>query len=265
MTTSGYVEANGVNYYYEIHGQGEPLLVLHGGMGTIDMFGLVLPGLTANRQVIAVELHGHGRTALGDRPIRLQDMGDDMAVVVRALGYEQVDAFGYSMGGGVAFRLAVQHPDLVRRLVLMSAGFSTDGFHADIRPIQAQMSAAAADMMKDTPMYEAYAAVAPHPEDFPKLLDRMGDLMREDYDWSADVKTLKMPVMLVFGDNDMFTSHHMAEFYNLLGGNVRDAGWGREHMSQHRLAILPDRTHYDMLLAPELEGTVSRFLDADRT
>lgn len=263
MTKSGYIEANGVNYYYEVHGKGDgvPLLVLHGGMGNLDMFSLVLPALTSSRQVIAVELHGHGRTALGERKISLEDMGDDMAVIVQELGYEQVDAFGYSMGGGVAFRFAVQHPDLVRRLVLMSAGFSTDGFHPDIRPMQAQMSAAAADMMKDTPMYESYTAVAPHPEDFPKLLDRMGDLMRRDYDWSEDVKSLKMPVMLVFGDHDMFTTPHMAEFFSLLGGNARDAGWDREHMSHNRLAILADRTHYDMLMAPELESTVVRFLD----
>lgn len=263
MAKSGYIEANGVNYYYEVHGQGGgvPLLVLHGGMGNIEMFGLVLPALTENRQVIAVELYGHGRTALGDRPMSLEDMGDDMAVIVRELGHEQVDVFGYSMGGGVAFRFAVQHPGLVRRLVLMSAGFSTDGFHPDIRPLQAQMSAAAADMMKETPMYESYTALAPRPEDFPKLLDQMGDFMRQDYDYAEDVKTLTMPVLLVFGDHDMFTTAHMADFFNLLGGNPRDAGWDREHMSQNRLAILPDRTHYDMLMAPELESTVVRFLD----
>ncbi len=264
MTSSGYIEANGVNYYYEIHGQGEPLLLLHGGLGTIEMFEPVLPALSEGRQVIAVDLHGHGRTALGDRKVSLQDMGDDMAVIVKQLGHAQVDALGYSLGGGVAFRLAVQHPELVRRLVIVSAGFSTDGFHPEMRPMQAQVSGAMADAMKDTPMYQSYMAVAPHPEDFPKLLDRMGENMREDFDFSEDVKKLSMPVMLVFGDSDMFTTSHIAEFYNLLGGNVQDAGWQREHMSQNRLAILPDQTHYDMFLAPELARTVLPFLNGER-
>ena len=107
---TGHVDVNGVNYYYEIHGEGEPLLLLHGGLGSIDMFGPVLPILAENRQVIGVDLHGHGRTTLGDRPISLIDMGDDMAAILEKLGYRQVDVLGYSMGAGVAFRLAVQHP-----------------------------------------------------------------------------------------------------------------------------------------------------------
>jgi pimeloyl-ACP methyl ester carboxylesterase len=264
MTTSGYIEANGVNYYYEIVGQGEPLLLLHGGLGSIDMFAPVLPALAENRQVIAVDLNGHGRTALGDRKISLLDMGDDMVVIVKQLGHAQVDALGYSLGGGVAFRLAVQHPELVRRLVIVSAGFSTNGFHPEMLPMQGQLSGAMADAMKDTPMYQTYAVIAPHPEEFPKLLDRMGEYMRESFDYSDDVKKLTMPVMLVFGDSDMFTTPHIAEFYNLLGGNVRDAGWQRENMSQNRLAILPDVTHYDMFLAPELAGTVLPFLNGER-
>jgi pimeloyl-ACP methyl ester carboxylesterase len=264
MASSGYIEANGVNYYYEVHGQGEPLLLLHGGLGSTDLFEPALPELSEDRQVIAVDLYGHGRTALGDRKMSLQDMGDDMAVIVKQLGHSQVDAMGYSFGGGVAFRFAVQHPKLVRRLVIMSAGFSTAGFHPEMLPQQAQLSGAAADMMKDTPMYQSYAAVAPHPSDFPKLLDRMGEFMREPYDFSEDVKKLDMPVMLVFGDSDMFTTPHIAEFYNLLGGNLRDAGWQRENMSQNRLAILPDRTHYDMALAPELPRIVLPFLNGDR-
>jgi pimeloyl-ACP methyl ester carboxylesterase len=261
---SGHVEANGVNYYYEIHGQGDPLLLLHGGLGSIDMFRPLLPAFAEGRQVIAVDLHGHGRTSLGERKVSLQDMGDDMAVIVQELGHEQVDALGYSLGGGVAFRFAVQHPDRVRRLAMLSCGFSTDGFHPEMRPMQGQVSAAMADSMKGTPMYESYMAVAPHPEDFPKLLDRMGEYMREDFDFSEDVKKLRMPVMLVFGDSDMFTTHHMAEFYNLLGGNVKDAGWQRENMSQNRLAILPDHTHYDAFLAPELAPTVLPFLNGER-
>ncbi|HKV88688.1 MAG TPA: alpha/beta hydrolase [Candidatus Dormibacteraeota bacterium] len=264
MSKTGHIEANGVNYYYEVHGRGEPLLLLHGGLGSIDMFASLIPALAADREVIAVDLHGHGRTALGDRKVDLRDMGDDMAVIVRHLGHRQVDAMGYSLGGGVAFRFAVQHPELVRRLVIMSAGFSTAGFHPEMLPMQSQVSGAAAEFMKDTPMYQTYAAVAPHPEDFPKLLDRVGEYMRQPFDFSEDVKKLEMPVMLVFADSDMFTTPHIAEFYNMLGGNLRDAGWQRENMSQNRLAILPDHTHYDVFLAPELASTVLPFLNGRR-
>lgn len=259
--SSGYVEANGVRYYYEIHGDGEPLLLLHGGLGSIQMFGPVLPVLAVDRKVIAVDLHGHGRTALGDREISLIDMGDDLAVVLGELGYEQVDALGYSLGGGVAFRLAVQHPQLVRRLVLVSAGYARDGFYPEMLPMQAAVGAAMAEQMKDTPMYQSYAAIAPHPEDFPKLLDRMGALMRTPYDWAEDVKKLRMPVMLVFGDSDMYRLEHVVDFYKLLGGGQRDAGWMRENMAQNRLAILPDVTHYEAFMSPALAPTVLPFLN----
>lgn len=261
---SGHVEANGVRYYYEVHGQGEPLLLLHGGLGSIDMFGPVLPALTAHRQVIAVDLHGHGRTALGSRAISLIDMGDDMETVLRLLGYGPVDVLGYSMGGGVAMRLAVQHPERVRRLALVSAGFARDGFHAEMLPMQAQVGAAMAEHMKETPMYKSYVAVAPHPDDFPRLLDAMGELMRRDYDWGEDLKRLPMPTLIVFGDSDMYRPEHVVEMYKLLGGGLRDAGWQREHQSRNRLAILPDVTHYDIFLSPALPATVLPFLDGQR-
>jgi len=258
---SGHVEIKGVKYYYELHGKGEPLLLLHGGLGSIDMFGPNLPILAEHRQVIAVDLHGHGRTTLGDRPINLIDMGDDMAVLPEKLGFEQVDVLGYSLGGGVGLRLAVQHPAMVRRLALVSTGFAQDGFHPEMLPMQAQVGAAMAEQMKETPMYKTYMAVAPIPADFPRLLDRMGEWMRTPYNWAEDVKKLTMPVMLVYGDSDMFRPEHIVGFYHLLGGGLRDAGWQREHMSKNRLAILPDLTHYEMGVAPALGHTVLPFLD----
>jgi pimeloyl-ACP methyl ester carboxylesterase len=261
-TRKGHVTANGVSYYYEIHGRGEPLLLLHGGLGSIDMFGpVLLPALAKQRQVLAVDLHGHGRTALGDRPISLIDMGDDMATVLKQLGYDKVDVAGYSLGGGVAFRLAVQHPDRVRRLALVSAGYAQDGFHPEMLPQQAQVGSAMAQAMKETPMYKSYAAVAPRPQDFPRLLDRMGEYMRTPYDWSDDVKKLAMPVMLVYGDADMFRPEHVVKFYQLLGGGLKDAGWMREHMSKNRLAILPDLTHYEVFMSPQLATTLLPFLN----
>jgi pimeloyl-ACP methyl ester carboxylesterase len=260
---SGHVMIDGINYYYEIRGEGEPLLLLHGGLGSIDMFAPILPMLDEGRQVIGVDLQGHGRTTLGYRPIDLKAIGDDLATLLKQIGYEKVDVLGYSFGAGAGFRLAVQHPDLVRRLALVSAGYAQDGFYPEMLPMQAQVNAGMADMMKDTPMYKSYMAVAPNPGDFPKLLDRMGEYMRKPYDWSEDVKTLKMPVMLVFGDSDMYRPEHVVKFYHLLGGGLRDAGWMRENMSQNRLAIIPNRTHYDIFFAPELANTVLPFLNGE--
>ncbi|AZO55125.1 MULTISPECIES: alpha/beta hydrolase [unclassified Mesorhizobium] len=258
---SGLLPINGVNYYYAIYGKGEPLLLLHGGLGSIDMFAPILPTLVENRTVIGVDLQGHGRTALGDRPFSLEAIGDDMAGIVKTLGYDKVDVMGYSLGGGVAFRMAVQHPDTVRRLVLVSTGYAANGFYDEMRPQQAQVSAAAAAFMKDTPMYKSYIAVAPHPEDFPKLLDALGNFMRQNYDFSADVPKLKMPVMLAYGDSDMYKPEHEIKFYQMLGGGLKDAGWMRENLSQNRLAILPNRTHYDVFFAPELTAAALPFLD----
>lgn len=259
---TGRIEANGVNYYFEVHGQGEPLLLLHGGLGSIDMFRPnVLPALAASRQVIAVDLHGHGRTPLGNRRINLIDIGNDLTLVLDELGYEQVDVLGYSFGAGAGFRLAVQHSGRVRRLALVSGGFAQDGFYPEMLPMQSQVRAAMAEQMKGTPMYQSYVAVAPDPAEFPKLLDAMGELMRTPYNWAEDVKKLRMPVMLVYGDSDMYRPEHIVEFYQLLGGGLKDAGWQREHMSKNRLAILPDLTHYEIFLAPALIESALPFLD----
>jgi len=257
----GRVEANGVSYYYEIHGTGEPVLLLHGGLGQIEMFGPNLDVLAKTRQVIGVDLQGHGRTTLGNRPISLIDIANDLAVILKTLGYKQVDVVGYSFGGGAALRLAIQYPALVRRLVVASAPYAQDGFFPEMLPQQALVGAAMAEQMKETPMYKSYVAIAPHPEDFPRLLDAMGAYMRKPYDWSGEVKKLSMPVMLVFGDADMIRPDHIVEFYRLLGGGLKDAGWQREHMSKNRLAILPDLTHYEAFLSPRLVETILPFIN----
>ncbi len=258
---SGHVKANGIKYYYEVSGKGEPLLLLHGGLGSTGMFAPILPAFTDHRQVIAIDLHGHGRTELGSRKIDLIDIGNDVAAVLDHLGYKQVDVLGYSFGGGVGFRLAVQHPEKIRRLAIVSAGFSDKGFFDDIRAQQNGLTAEAFPMMKETPMYQSYAAVAPKPEDFPRLLQAMGDLMRGHYDYAEDVKKITAPTMIVFGDGDMYKPEHIVEFYKLLGGGLRDAGWQRENLSKNRLAIIPDQTHYDIFFSPKLVATTLPFLD----
>jgi pimeloyl-ACP methyl ester carboxylesterase len=258
---NGLIEVHGIDYYYEIYGEGEPLLLLHGGLGSTQMFAPVLPAFAEHRKVIAVDLLGHGRTELGNRKIVHAEIADDVARLLNELGYDQVDALGYSFGGGVALRLAIQHPEKVRRLVISSAPFAQDGFFPEMLPQQASVGAAMADAMKETPMYQSYVQLAPHPEDFPRLLDRMGEMMRQPYNWAEEVKTLRMPVMLVFGDSDMIRPEHVVEFYHLLGGGLADAGWMREHMSQNRLAILPDLTHYEAFMSPLLPASTLPFLD----
>ena len=260
--SSGYVAANGVDYWFEIRGKGEPLLLLHGGLFSTELFGPVLTKLAESRRVIGVDLHGHGHTSLGKRStISLEDIGRDLGVVIEKLGLRQVDAMGYSFGGGAALQLAFQRPELVRRLVVVSAPYAQNGWFAEMLPQQAAVSAAMADQMKDAPMYKSYAAIAPHPEEFPRLLDAMGALMRKPYNWSEQVKKLTMPVLLVYGDADMVTPEHIVSFYKLLGGGLKDAGWMRENMSKNRLAILPNLTHYEIGAAPVLASTVLPFLN----
>jgi pimeloyl-ACP methyl ester carboxylesterase len=260
---SGLVEVNGIAYHYQIRGKGAPLLLLHGGLMSTEGFGPVLPMLAQHRQVIGVDLHGHGRTALGTRHIDLIDMGNDLAVLLDKLDVKQADVLGYSFGAGAALRLAIQHPTKVRRLALLSGVYSPqDGFFPEMLPMQAQVGAAMAEQMKGTPLYQAYARIAPHPQDFPKLLDQMGAWMRKPYDWSAEVRKLEMPVMLIYPDSDMIRPEHMVRFYQLLGGGLKDAGWQREHMSHNRLAILPDLTHYDVGTSPRFVAAVLPFLDA---
>jgi pimeloyl-ACP methyl ester carboxylesterase len=251
----------GIDYAYEIRGKGEPLLLLHGGLMSFDLFDPVMPVFTRGRQVIVVDLQGHGRTTLGSRPIRCEALADDIDALLQKLGRAQVDVLGYSLGGCVALRLAIQHPDRVRRLVLVSTPYANDGWYPEMVVQQRQIGAAMAPMMAETPMYKTYKAVAPKVDDFPRLLDAVGDFFRQKYDWSGDVAKLKMPVMLTFGDADMIRPEHEVKFYQLLSGGLKDAGWNRENMPKNRLAIIPDMTHYEAFASTRLAETVLPFLN----
>jgi pimeloyl-ACP methyl ester carboxylesterase len=257
-----YAPVNDLNLYYEIHGAGEPLILLHGGVGAIQMFGEVLPSLAQNRRVVAVDLQAHGRTADIDRELRFELMAGDIAALIKHLGLEEADVMGYSLGGGVALRIAIQHPEVVRKLVLVSTPFKRDGWYPEILAGMGQMGPQVAEPMKQTPMYQHYASIAPKPEDWPVLLTKLGELLRQDYDWSNEVAAIKAPTLIVVGDADSVRTAHAVAFFELLGGGKVDAGWDGSGMSNARLAILPATTHYNIYSSPQLSAVVAPFLDA---
>ena len=189
-------------------------------------------------------------------------MGDDMATVLKQLGYQERSTC-WAIRSAAAWRFVSRFS--IPRWSAAWRWYRRDSprtvFYPEMREQQKQVGAAIAEQMKETPMYKSYVAVAPKPDDFPRLLQAMGDLMREHYDYSADVKKLTMPTMLIFGDSDMYRPEHIVEFYKLLGGGLRDAGWNRETMSKNRLAIIPDQTHYDIFFSPKLVATALPFLD----
>ena len=262
MHEGNYAHVNGLEMYYEVHGTGEPLILLHGGVGAIEMFGEVLPLLAEGRQVIAVDLQAHGRTADIDRPLSFESMADDIGALIEHLGLEEADAMGYSLGGGVALQTAIRHPQLVRELVLVSTPFSRDGWYPEVLAGMGQMGPEAAEPMKQTPMYQLYASVAPRPEDWPVLLTKLGQLLGQDYDWSEAVAAIEAPTMIVVGDADSVRTAHAVEFFELLGGGQADAGWDGSGMSNARLAVLPGSTHYDIFSSRTLASTVTPFLAA---
>lgn len=255
-----YADVNGVRLWYEIHGSGRPLVLLHGGYGAVEMFAPILPAFAARRRVVAVDLQGHGRTADVDRPLRFESMADDIAELLRHLDLPEADVLGYSLGGGVALRTAIQHSGLVRRLVLVSTPCARRGWYPEVLAAMAMQDERFAEQMRGTPPHELYAAVAPRPEDWPRLWAKTGDLLRREYDWSAEVAALTVPTMLVYADADSIPVHHMADFFGLLGGGHRDAGWDGSDRPTARLAVLPGLTHYDIVTSPAVPDVVLPFL-----
>ena len=267
--TGRYADVNGINLYVETPGAGRPLILLHGGLGSGEVFGPVLPLLAERRQVIVPDLQGHGRTADIDRPLDPRLMADDIAALIGHLGLDRPDLVGYSLGGGVALHTAARYPAKVGRLVVASANLRPDAIYPEMRAQQRQVSAAAAEFMKDTPMYQLYQRVAPRPEDFPRLLDKLGEAMSKDFDFTEEVRGLKVPTLIVAADADMAPPSHYVEVFRLLGGGLRDGGWMGEGRPAggHALAILPGLTHYNLDESPLFATVALAFLDeqASRT
>jgi pimeloyl-ACP methyl ester carboxylesterase len=261
--TGQYAEVNGLTMYYETHGAGRPLILLHGGLMSGETFGPVLPLLAERHQVIAVDLQGHGRTADIERPIDVRLMADDIGTLIDHLELDKADLVGYSLGGGVALLTAAKYPAKVGRLVTASANIRPDAIYPEMRAQQAQVNAAAAEFMKDTPMYQLYQRVAPRPEDFPRLLDKIGESMAKDFNFTEEVRSLQVPTLIVAADADMAPPSHYVEVFTVLGGGLRDGGWMGEGRPTggHALAILPGLTHYNLGDSPLFAAVTLAFLD----
>ncbi len=256
-------DVNGVSLYYEEHGSGgTPLILLHGGMAAGETWAPILPALAAGRRVITVDLPGHGHSPDPGKPLRFEWMADTIAGLITHLGLPEADLMGYSLGGEVSIRTAIQHPGLVRRLVVVSAPCRRDGWYPESLAGMAQLGPELAEPMRHSPPGELYARVAPRPEDWPVLLGRTGELLSRDFDWTAEVGKITAQVMLVYADADAIRPAHIVEFYALLGGGLRDAGWDGSARPDSRLAILPGQTHYDVFMSPALPAAVIPFLDA---
>lgn len=256
---TGLLDVNGIKLWHEIYGDGEPLVLLHGGLMTIPEMMTIAAPLAKHRKVIALELQGHGRSPDTARPITFETLGNDVAAVIDKLGFRQADVAGLSLGGAVALRTAIQHPSKVRRLIVISSGYARRGWYPEAREGMASVGAALADTMKEMPTAK-FSRDWPEPERFPQLLDKLGKLLGQDYDWSAEIKQLPMPVMLVFADHDSLSQAHIAEFFALLGGGITEPGWQNTRFTRARLAVIPGYSHYNFISSPEIAPAIDKFL-----
>jgi pimeloyl-ACP methyl ester carboxylesterase len=229
------VPVNGMQVYYEVTGQGEPLVVLHGAYMDIPSMGGIIPKLAESHRVYALEFQGHGRTTDIDRKITYQDLADDVAAFMDAVGLAKADVFGYSMGGQAALQLAIRHPDKVNRLVAASVGYDLRGWQPEYTAAIPQFTV---EMMLQMPFFKAQAEKKPG---FPKLVEKLIQLEKEPMAWEADVAKLKMPVLVIAGDADVSTLEHNVALFKLLGGGMMgDMG---KPLPASRLAVLPATSH----------------------
>ena len=254
-----YAKVNGLEMYYEIHGTGQPLVLLHGAFSTIGTsFGNVLPKLAETRRVIAFEMQAHGRTADIDRPLSMEQMADDTVAALQQLGIENADFFGFSMGAGIALQATIRHPQVVRKLVLASVTYNEGGLHPGLMEGLAEMKP---EMMYGSPWHEEYVRIAPRPEDFATLFVKKTQMDREIQDLPAEtIEAIDAPTLLIIGDSDIVRPEHAVEMFRLLGGGVIGDLAG---LPNSQLAILPGTTHATLVERSDWLGSmITTFLDA---
>ena len=257
MSIADFADVNGQHIYYSVHGAGRPLILLHGGINP-DCFGNTLTELAKGRQVIAPHLQAHGRTPDTDRPLRTETLGDDIAALIGHLKLGKADVMGYSLGSFVALQTAMRHPDVVDRLVLVSARMRHDDAYPEVVAALEGLEANAAMIgpgVKASPLGKAFPDV-----DWTNLFKKVGQLTKRPFDWSADIAKLQARTLLVFADADMMQPEHMVEFWKALGGGQRDAGIDGSLRPANQFAILPNTIHYTLAVDPMLPEIVERFL-----
>ncbi|HEX7071945.1 MAG TPA: alpha/beta hydrolase [Rhodothermales bacterium] len=255
----GYAEINGVELYYEVHGDGPPLIMLHGGVTPSEMFGAPLAEMAKEHKVVALHYQGHGLSKDSRRPWSYEVFADDVAALMGHLGIRKASVMGYSSGAIVALQTAIRHPQLVDKLIVISAGFRSDGYYPEVLDAFAQMPSAApmiAAEVSKTPLASLYPSV-----DWETVFRKTGELANRGYDLSASVAGIKAPTLLLFADADCIRTEHIAEFYKLLGGGLRDAGVDGSLRSPNRLAIIPDTTHMTVLNSAAVTQFASAFLE----
>ncbi|MHA4734378.1 alpha/beta fold hydrolase [Ensifer adhaerens] len=253
------VEVNGMKMYYEVSGEGEPLVVLHGAYMNIPSMGAIIPKLAETHKVYAIEFQGHGRTTDIDRPITYPNLADDVAAFMDAVKLEKADVFGYSMGAAAGLQLAIRHPDKVNKLAAASVGYDAEGWQPEFKAFIPQMTV---EMFVGMPFAEDYRKLAANPDGFPDLVKKLIQLEKEPMAWEADVKALKIPVLVIAGDADVATLEHTVALFRLLGGGAMgDMG---KPLSPSRLAILPATSHTAVINQTELlEAFIEPFLKGE--
>ena len=256
----GTVAVNGMELYYEVSGEGAPLIVLHGAYMNIPSMGEIIPMLAETHTVYALEFQGHGRSTDIDRPITYPNLADDVAAFMDAVGLEQADVVGYSMGGSAGVQLAIRHPERVGRLAVISgAAFSISGFQPEFIEMIPSM---VPEMFIGTPMEDAYRELAADPDGFPALVEKLIALEHEPLEWREEVEALDLPVLVIAGDSDVVTVEHTVAFFRLLGGGIMgDMG---TPLPDARLAILPGTSHTAVITQPDLlHALIEPFLQGE--
>jgi pimeloyl-ACP methyl ester carboxylesterase len=258
MNQGARVTVNGVDLYYETHGEGAPLVMLHGGVNPSEMFGVPLTEMAENHKVIAVQLRGHGYSADTSEPWSYELMADDVAALMGEIGVESADVMGYSLGAGVALQLTIRHPERVKKLVAISMAYRFDGDYPEIRAAFDSMTAAApaiAENIEASPLATLYPDI-----DWTTMMRKTGEMNQMEHDWRETVAEIKSPVLVMFGDADSIQLEHMTAFYRLLGGGQRDGGIDGSGRSANQFAVIPNRTHYNILASPAVTTFAKDFL-----
>jgi pimeloyl-ACP methyl ester carboxylesterase len=258
-----YAPVNDLNVYYEVHGEGEPLVLLHGAYMTVDGMAPLLAPLAEYRRVIAFEFQGHGRTGDADRPITYDGMADDAAALMEHLGIECADVVGFSMGAGVGLQLAIRHPERVRKLAVISSAYAYNGMPAEAIEMFPSITP---EMFKGSPFEDEYKRLSPHPDAFESLVWKLKELDTTDFDWSDGVRGITAPVLVIVGDSDVVRLDHVVELFKMLGGGVMGDLAG---LPKSQLGVLPGTSHFVppgsgvLDRADMIHAMVRPFLDAE--